>query len=152
MYAKRIAVVIALFSGPVMAQTVAQQVTHKAWQDQVDGQISFLNKSCGTSITGPIAYAGFDAVPDIASKMPVGQACGEAVQGVANLCSPSTPPAYKAAIQKGISKIVCTYGGTGKRAVSMSGGTVTYAVEFPWPGKVDIDGTHFVQYYVAKNL
>jgi len=152
MHAKRLALVIALFSGPVMAQTIAQQANHKAWQDQVDAKVGYLNKACGTTIAAPIAYAGFDAVPDIGMKMPVGQACGEAEEGVANLCSPTTPPAYKAAIQKGISKIVCAYGGAGKRAVSLSGGTLTYTVENPWPGKYDTDGTHFVQYYVAKTL
>ena len=150
MYAKRLALVIALFSCPVMAQTIAQTANHKAWQDQMDGQLSFMNKSCGTAITGPIAYAGFDAVPDIGMKMPVGQACGEAAAGVGNLCS--GPPAYKAAIAKGLQKIVCTYGGAGKRAVSLSGGTLTYTVENPFPGKYDTDGTHFVQYYVAKSL
>jgi hypothetical protein len=150
MHAKRIALVVALFSGPVMAQTLQQQANHKAWQSQMDGQLSFTNSACGTTITGPIAYAGFDAVPDIGSKMPVGQACGEAAAGISNLCHAGDN--YKAAISKGIQKVVCTYGGAGKRAVSLSGGTLTYTVENPYPGKYDIDGTHFVQYYIAKTL
>ena len=148
MHAKRIALVIALFSGPVMAQTMAQQANHKTWQDQMDGQLSFTNKACGTSITGPISYASFDAIPDVASKIPVGQACSEAATGITNLCN--GPATYKAAIQKGIQKVVCTYGGPGKRAVSISGGTLTYAIDFP--GKYDTDGTHFVQYYIANHL
>jgi len=148
MHAKRLALVIALFSGPVMAQTIAQTANHKAWQDGMDGRLFWTNKACGTTITGPIAYSGFDAVPDVASKMPIGQACGEAADGITNLCN--GPPAYKAAIAKGIQKVVCNYGGPGKRAVSISGGTLSYTVDFP--GKYDIDGAHFVQYYVAKNL
>src|ERR1700722_12958792 len=131
-----------------MGETMAQTATHKAWQDQMDAQISSLNKTCGTTITGPIAYASFDAVPDIATKMPVGQACSEAAGGLGNLCN--GPPAYKAAIQKGVKKVVCSYGGPGKRAVSLSGGTLSYSVDFP--GKYDVDGTHFAQEYVAKTL
>jgi hypothetical protein len=148
MRAARFALVIVLFSAPVMAQTIAQTANHKAWQDQMDGRLTWTNQACGTSITGPMNYATFDAVPDIGQKIPVGQACGEAADGITNLCK--GPPAYKAAIAKGINKIVCSYGGPGKRSVSISGGTLSYSIDFP--GKYDTDGTHFVQYYIANHL
>jgi hypothetical protein len=148
---KTIAIMITLFSAPAMAETIAQAQEHKTFQDQVDGQVSFANSACGTTITAPVEWSGFDQI-DLSKaganngSVSVGQYCGEPLEALTYLCHAT--PAAKTAIKQHIQKVVCKYGGPGKRDVSLSNGTLNYSVDF----KVGATSKMFVQAYVANHI
>jgi len=144
-------ILVTFFSAPAMAQTIAQQQQHKYSQDQVDSQLSFANGACGTTITAPIEWTGFDHVDlNTAGRdnhsVAVGQYCGEPLEALNTLCHTGDPA--KAAVKRNIQKVVCKYGGPGKRDVSLAAGTLTYSVDFK-PGATS---KMFVQSYVANHI
>jgi hypothetical protein len=70
--------------------------------------------------------------------------CAEAYSGLRNICA---DPDGKAAVTAKISKLECTFGGKGKRALSLSNGTLQMSIDWDAPNYGD-----FMKAWLLKNL
>src|SRR5579863_2688540 len=125
---------------------------HKTFQEQIDSRLHDANTACDTQITATTDWDSFDSI-DLAklgkkglNELPIGDYCGRPLISVHDLCKQMKEDG-KAAVKKSISKYVCRYGGEGKSAVDVSGGTLTFTVDFK-DGNNDVD----IRHKIAKKI
>lgn len=115
--------------------------------DRQDGymadSIKGANEKCGTKIAHEWDKGSFDK-EDWTSHSPNGF-CSGAFDNIRSLCANNA--AAKKPVQDKIKKVVCKFGGKGKYGMSLSGGTLTYTVDWE-QSNVDDKITGFLK----KNL
>jgi hypothetical protein len=90
-------------------------------------ELADTNKACGTKIAGKIDWASFSKGKVDLTKFNIGDGyCKDAIFALKDLCSDATA---KAEISKKVKSYTCKFGGPGKRAISLKGGTVEAMIE-----------------------
>ena len=111
-------------------------IKEKQWRaDQknyMDEEVKSTNETCGTKLTEEVNFGTFK-VEDRSNHSVYGY-CGAPLEALRTLCGDVTG---KEAVQKKMKKIVCSFGGTGKRSLSVKDGVATYVVD--WDSSNDAD-------------
>ncbi len=112
----------------------------ESFKEDVDA----TNTACGTSLTADIQFAGFSKAEPEHNAHSVSGFCAAPLTALRTLCADATA---KEAIQKDIKKLDCSFGGAGKRAISLKGGTLVYVVDWEAANSDD-----YVKDFIEKSL
>ena len=141
------AAILLAMAGAVRAEESVSLKEKKYRADQMGYMkepVDSTNEKCGTKVTLDIAFAGFTkAEPDHGTHSVYGN-CEAPLDAMRMLCDDAVG---KEAVQKNIKKIACSYGGPGKRSVTLKDGTLTWVVD--WDGSNNSD---FVKAYLENNM
>ena len=113
-------------------ESVAMRRAWLAQQSYIAGAVEDINRKCKVEENKKVTFE-YDR-PSFANESwadhAPNRACAEVVNDVAYLCSGSDPDRASAAVRKKVNKIVCKYGGKNKWGIALSGGTLTYTVDW----------------------
>lgn len=124
------------------AVSLKEQEKRTKIQSELDEELELDNEKCGTKITASINWDSFKGAD---TGQSVSGYCATALTAARQLCE--SGDAGKKAVQKGIKKYTCAYGGKGKRAVSLKAGTLSLKIDFEESNYED-----FVKAYLENNL
>jgi hypothetical protein len=148
MFKKRIAavgfaVVLNCVAVPAFAQESLGE--KKMWREQEEllaKEAEQVTTTCEKEIPGSFVK------PSFKDQMETNNSfygfCAEAYSALRNICA---DPDGKAAVKEKISKFECTFGGTGKRAMSLNGGTLQMSIDWEAANYGD-----FINEWLLKNL
>ncbi len=117
----------ALATTSAHAQSLKDKKIFAAQDELFKQELAHLNKECGTKITGKIDWSSFTKGKVDLTKYGIGDGyCQDALSALKSLCS---DPIGKAEIAKKVKSYSCKFGGPGKRAITIKGGTIEAAIE-----------------------
>jgi len=113
-------------------ETVAQRRAWLGQQSYISGAVEDINKKCKVDASKKVTFEydrpsfNKENWTDHAPNGP----CAEVVTDLAYYCSGPEPERTSAAVRKKVNKVVCKFGGKGKWGINLSGGTLTYTVDW----------------------
>jgi hypothetical protein len=125
------------------AGDLADKQKQTAAEKDIKKDIKAVNDKCGTAMTATLDFPSFKN-SDPKGEYGIAGSCDAAMAGLRNLCDTDDG---KAAVKGKVKKVVCSYGGSGKRSAALSGGTLTYKLDWEAANSAD-----FVTNYLKSNL
>lgn len=123
---------VALPLSSVSSVSLKDKQRQKAIQEELDEEVASANEACGTKLTATLKWETFKMADS--DTYSFDGYCAAPVGAMRRLCDNDTG---KEAVQKGVKKVVCQYGGKGKRAYTLKDGTLTYTIDFDAPNNDD---------------
>lgn len=145
----RFTVAALLGLGLLPALASAQSLEEKKYRKEQEAYLKSestdsMNEKCGTKIEVTIDWSKFK-LDEIKSKnVSTYGYCQPSVNTVRSLCDDADA---KPEVVKKVKKIVCKYGGPGKRALTLKGGTLEWTID--WDAANNDD---YVKEFLMKNL
>lgn len=123
---------------------IAEARAMKSTEEQFLKEIEWTDKKCGTKLEGAIDWKSFQKAKFRETNYSVSGYCDSALGGLESVCSDEDG---KQAVQEGVKKVVCSFGGKGKRALKLEKGTLTWTLD--WEASNNDD---FAKEWLLNNL
>lgn len=136
------AALTAAFDVTAWSQTNVDRQYRDYHDGRLQAELAATNAACGSKIT-----AGFDWPSYRERVMGPTNAyayCASTFAALSNLCA---EPALREAVRQHISRIVCAFGESGARDVSLKDGTIDFTIDWVSPGNVE-----FIEAYLRGAL
>jgi hypothetical protein len=117
----------------------------KKWREQEEflaKEAEQVTTACEKAVPGSFVKPSFK--DQLETNNSIYGFCAEAYSGLRNICA---DPDGKAAVKEKISKFECSFGGTGKRALSLKDGTLQMSIDWEASNYGD-----FINEWLLKNL
>ena len=124
------------------AESLEEKKKHREQEDQLNEMVKTTNEKCGTKLSANMDWKSTKK-EDLQTNSP-SAFCGNALEAIQSLCDEAES---KAAVQKQIKKVTCKWVAEGKRSVKLSGGTLSYDID--WNAS---NANEFIHDYLMKHL
>ena len=116
----------------VKAESFLEKKKWAEFDTAIADNLKYFNETCGAQATFEVEKPGFANWPEDYS---LPSFCGSILNNMGWMCS--NDAMVKPEIASKVKKVVCKFGGTGKRSLTLVDGTVTWTVDVAAPNDTD---------------